>query len=499
MDSDRARLTTAGLSATRALVYALLLLGVFLTMLPFAWTALTSFKTFGEHVRREALPVAWSPRPYQGLPPGGDYDLALLSANWEGAPRSYSPLKQAILVIDGPGELSPLVANELAAESEKLLRQAQEAQARANALLAQAAELPGDQAQEIKRLQDEAARRTAQAAALESASRPYPLQVLFLAIDSSDDGQVNYDVFVLTLEARVGLESTVLKKGEWGAPYSGDYPDLERWGPHFCVNEASQDSLSVTKSWRVGRMLAFNYIEAWDEARFSLYLRNSLIITVASVLGALTFSVLAAYAFARIEFPGRDKIFALYLATLMIPEIVLLIPNFMLTRELNVVFEQWWGLQNFWFDNWPPLVVPLWASAASVFLLRQFFLQIPQELYEAALVDGCGHLRFLTRVVLPLFRAPLTSAAVLNAIASWNSFLWPLLVTSRPDWRPISVGLSSLIDQAGARATLLLAGVGLAIAPVLVLYLLAHKHLSTDFKIWDTAERRWTQINADER
>ncbi len=465
---------------TQTLMYAVLLLGVFLSIVPFAWMTLTSFKTFGEHINREATPAAWSLAPYRGIPSGGNYRLALLepAGNWEGAPRTFSPLKEAIHIIDSPEGLSPIIAEKLEGESAKLLRRADNAQERAAALLAEAAALPEGQAEEIKRLQDEAAQYTAEAAAFENESNLYPLEVLILAADGSDDDEVNYDTFVLTIDARVKQqETTVLKKGEWGGPYNRYAPVMERWGPHFRVSKATEDSITVNKSWRVSRMFMFNYIEAWEDAKFSKYFTNSIIITITSVLGVLVFSVLAAYAFARMEFPAKDKIFTLYLATMMIPGIVLLIPNFLIVRELNDIFREWLGIEGLWYDNLPPLVVPFLANTFSIFLMRQFFLQIPQELYDASLIDGCGHLRFLTRVVLPLSKAPLMSVAVFNAISSWNSFLWPLLVT-QTKWRPITVGLSSFIDEAGARMQLMMAGAVIAIVPILILYFLTQKQFT---------------------
>ena len=170
-----------------------------------------------------------------------------------------------------------------------------------------------------------------------------------------------------------------------------------------------------------------NFVTAWARGNFSEYFVNSILITVITLTGELTFSVLAGYAFARINFPGRDLLFGLMLSTLMIPAMVLTIPNFLLVTWLGRIGP------IAWINNWPALTVPFMGSVFSIFLLRQFFAQIPDELYDAARIDGAGHLRFLWRIVLPLSRAPIMVIIVLSFIGSWNSLAWPLLVTNSPD------------------------------------------------------------------
>ncbi|MEJ2413174.1 MAG: carbohydrate ABC transporter permease, partial [Anaerolineales bacterium] len=166
-----------------------------------------------------------------------------------------------------------------------------------------------------------------------------------------------------------------------------------------------------------------NYVVAWERANFSKYFFNSLKITGISLAGSVTISVLAAYGFARIEFPGRDLIFGILLSTMMIPAMVTIIPNFLTVTWLGRI-----GPIK-WINNWPALTVPFMGSVFNIFLLRQFFAQIPDELYDAARIDGSGHLRFLFQVVLPLSRAPLMVILVLTFIGSWNSLAWPMLVT----------------------------------------------------------------------
>jgi ABC-type glycerol-3-phosphate transport system permease component len=215
-----------------------------------------------------------------------------------------------------------------------------------------------------------------------------------------------------------------------------------------------------------------NYVNAWNEANFSLYMWNSVRITVMTLVGEVTFSILAAYAFARIKFPGRDLIFALLLSTMMIPAMVTIIPNFLTVTWLGRI-----GPIK-WINNWPALTVPFMGSVFSIFLLRQFFAQVPDELYDAAQIDGAGHLRFLKSVVLPLSKAPIMVIVILSFIGTWNALAWPMLVTNSPAWRPIAVGLYSFIDEAGQMLNLMMAGAFIAVIPVLVLYFFTQKQFT---------------------
>lgn len=215
-----------------------------------------------------------------------------------------------------------------------------------------------------------------------------------------------------------------------------------------------------------------NYVEAWKQAKFSLYLWNSVRITLISLIGELVVSTLAAYAFARIKFPGRDLIFTVFLSTMMVPAMVTIIPNFLTVTWLGRI-----GPLK-WINNWPSLTIPFMGSVFSIFLLRQFFIQIPDELYDTARIDGAGHFGFLWSVVIPLSKAPILVITVLSFIDNWNSLAWPMLVTNSPDWRPISVGLFSFITEAGQMINLMMAGAVIAIIPILVLYFFTQKQFT---------------------
>lgn len=212
-----------------------------------------------------------------------------------------------------------------------------------------------------------------------------------------------------------------------------------------------------------------NYQRAWTQANFSLYFWNSVRIAAITLSGELVFCVLAAYAFARMNFWGKDLLFTLLLATLMLPEAVTWVPNF--------IAVSWLGRLSPipWINNWPALTIPFMASAFSIFLLRQFFQQIPNELWDSAQLDGAGHLRYLLRIMAPLSKAPILTILLFGFIASWNALAWPILVTTTPDWRPISYGLLSFLDEAGTQFHLQMAGSVITMAPVVLLYFFTQK------------------------
>jgi len=215
-----------------------------------------------------------------------------------------------------------------------------------------------------------------------------------------------------------------------------------------------------------------NYVEAWQRAQFSEYFINSILITLITLAGELTFSILAAYAFAKMHFPGRNLIFTILLSTMMIPAMVFIIPNFLTVTWLGRIGP------IPWINNWPALTIPFMGSIFSIFLLRQFFAQVPDELFDAAQMDGAGHFRFLVQVVMPLSKAPLMVILVLSFIGTWNSLAWPMLVTNTPDWRPISVGLMNFVNEAGQEIHLTMAGAFITIIPILIIYFFTQRQFT---------------------
>lgn len=245
--------------------------------------------------------------------------------------------------------------------------------------------------------------------------------------------------------------------------------------PFFWMVSSSLMTLgeTINRRWLPAFPQIANYIEAWDEANFTRYFWNSVTITTTTVAGLLVSSILAGYAFARIRFVGRNLIFALLLSTMMIPESVTVIPSFLIIRGSILPLPG-----GSWMNTLPALTVPFMANAFSIFLLRQFFAKIPDELWDAARMDGAGHLRFLLQIILPISKAPIMTVVIFAFIGSWNAFMWPLLVTTKETWRPLMVGLWNFVTEAGPNTHLLMAGAVITIIPILVLYFLTQKQFT---------------------
>lgn len=167
-----------------------------------------------------------------------------------------------------------------------------------------------------------------------------------------------------------------------------------------------------------------NYLDIWAMAPFGVYFFNSLVVTSCIMGGEVATSALAAYAFSKIEFPGREKLFLAFLGTLMIPNIVTLVPTFIIVRRLN------------WIDSYMGLIIPEMATAYGIFMLRQFFMTIPRELDDAAQIDGFSRLGTLVRIYLPLSVPALMALSIISFINNWNNFFWPLIVTNSDRMRP---------------------------------------------------------------
>ena len=206
-----------------------------------------------------------------------------------------------------------------------------------------------------------------------------------------------------------------------------------------------------------------NYRQAVAAMPFGRFYLNSLIVTTGVTGVQLLTASLAAFAFARLRFRGRDGLFRVYLATLMIPFQVTMIPNFVLVR--------WLG----WYDSYQALILPTAFSAFSTFLLRQTFLGLPRDLDEAARLDGASSLRIWWSIMLPLSGPTLAALAIFVALNSWNEFLWPLIITNAEAMRTLPVGLSTFQGQFKVEWHLLMAGSVIAMLPVLLVYSLAQR------------------------
>lgn len=195
------------------------------------------------------------------------------------------------------------------------------------------------------------------------------------------------------------------------------------------------------------------------------FIMNSFVISASIMIGQVLTASMAAYAFVYVAFRGKALLFAIFLSTMMIPWEVTIIPNYLTIKSWE------------WLDSYQGLTVPFIASAFGIFLLRQFFMQLPRELFEAAKIDGCGHVRHFIRIVLPLSRPALASLAVYAFLNAWNMYLWPLLVTSSDKMRTVQIGISMLQFEEMTSWNLVLAGVSLVLLPSLILLILGLKQL----------------------
>ena len=219
----------------------------------------------------------------------------------------------------------------------------------------------------------------------------------------------------------------------------------------------------LARRFPLDQLTLANYAETFRVVPFGRYFLNSTVVTVSVTVLQILISSLAAFAFARLRFRGREALFLLYLATLMIPAQVTLIPNFLIIRNLR------------WYDTYMALIVPGMFSALSTFLLRQYYRGIPLDLDEAARMDGASSFRIWLQVIVPLSWPVMAALAIFTFQATWNDFLWPLVVTGSDEMRTIPIGLSYFVGQYGTSWNLLMAGSVIALLPVLVIYLLAQK------------------------
>ncbi|WP_431931395.1 carbohydrate ABC transporter permease [Nonomuraea jabiensis] len=209
-----------------------------------------------------------------------------------------------------------------------------------------------------------------------------------------------------------------------------------------------------------------NYSEAFEFLPFARFIVNGLAVAVCGTVVVLVASSMSAYAFSRLRWRGRDGVFLVFLATLMIPQEVLVVPMFMLMR--------WFG----WVDSFQALIFPWAFTAFGTFMLRQFFLTIPEELAESARLDGAGPVRVFTSIMLPLIKPALAVLAVFTFINYWNSFLWPLIIINSVDEKAtVPLGLQLFFGQQGTQWNLIMAAAVISMAPTTALLIILQKHL----------------------
>lgn len=235
--------------------------------------------------------------------------------------------------------------------------------------------------------------------------------------------------------------------------------------PSVFLSDETIDSVKLKFSFsEVLANIFQNYVDAWNAAPFPRYYFNTFLVAATTTLLEVFAASLAAYAFSWMVFPGRDFIFGLFLATMMIPGEVLLVPNFITISKLG------------WIDTYYALIIPWIVSVFAIFLLRQHFLTIPRELFDAAKIDGCSHWRFLWQMVVPLSKPAVITSALLKFVGSWNAFLWVLIVTNSEKYRTLPVGLQAFSSDVGTQYNLLMAAATFSILPVVILFIFTQKY-----------------------
>ncbi len=228
----------------------------------------------------------------------------------------------------------------------------------------------------------------------------------------------------------------------------------------------ARDSFSLPPQWLPTAWRTENYREVLDNIPFVAFVLNSLKVAVLITAGQLVTCSLAAYAFARLRFPGRDALFLVFLSQLMVPQQVTIIPVFILIRVLGLLDTHW------------ALIIPALVSAFGTFLLRQFFLTIPHELEEAARVDGAGYVRTFLQIILPLAGPGLSTLAIFTFNFHWNEFFRPLLFINTWERMTLPLGLTIMKGYLGVgNVAAIMAGVSMGVLPVLLVFLFAQRYL----------------------
>jgi sn-glycerol 3-phosphate transport system permease protein len=205
--------------------------------------------------------------------------------------------------------------------------------------------------------------------------------------------------------------------------------------------------------------------DAWTEGNLGDYLVNSLIVAAAVTVGQVISSLMAAYAFAMLRFPGRNVLFVVFLATLLVPLEATVVVNRLTVDSLG------------WLNSYQGLIVPFLASAFGIFLLRQALLSLPRDLRDAALIDGVGHFGFIRHVAVPLVRPTLGALALFTFLGTWNAYLWPSLITTQERWNTVQIGLRQLKAQALDAPNLVMAGTIIAAIPIAIVLLIFQRQL----------------------
>ena len=229
--------------------------------------------------------------------------------------------------------------------------------------------------------------------------------------------------------------------------------------------KSSESVFSYPPQWIPKNPTLEQYRALFREVNFLQFFKNSVIVALAITLFSLFLNALGGFAFAKYRFPGREKIFALLLATLMVPGQITMIPVFLMLKSVGLI-NSYWGL-----------IIPAGASAFGIFLMRQFITTIPNDLIESARIDGCSEFRIFWSIILPLCKPVLAALGIFTFMGSWNAFLWPLIVMIKENMYTLPVALANLSGQYATKFGLLMAGAVVVVAPVLIVFILAQRYV----------------------
>ena len=243
---------------------------------------------------------------------------------------------------------------------------------------------------------------------------------------------------------------------------------------YWMIASSFKDSFEVIQTPPTmfpNKILWQNYSTAFSMAPFGRYFINTILVTVLSIISTVIIAILSAFAFSHLEFKGRDLLFSIFLASMMIPGEVLIVTNFKTISQLGLM------------DTYTALFVPYMANVLYIYMLREFFLKIPKQLYYAAKVDGSSDWKFLWRIVVPMAKPSIITICILVGINSWNAFLWPLLVTNKENMRLLATGLTAFQSDAGNQYELIMAASTIITMPIIAVYIFLHKKIMNGISI----------------
>lgn len=231
----------------------------------------------------------------------------------------------------------------------------------------------------------------------------------------------------------------------------------------FSAFKGESDIYVYPPHWLPSKWHFENFTEVFQMVPFLRFYLNSIIVTTTITVTQILFSILAAYAFSRLNFPLKNTLFILVISTMLMPFQVIVVPTFLVVYKFG------------WINTYQGLIVPFLFNAFSIFLLKQFFMTIPKDLEDAAKIDGCGRMKFLFGIMVPLSRPAIGTVVLFTFLVHWKDYLWPLVITNSTNMRTLPVGLKYLITEGGEDYRLMMAAALMAIVPILVVFILAEK------------------------